>query len=107
VQNEDPALPILASWMQEYRRTVQEQSFSRSSRRMLEAAADLIVEVGYHKMTLAAIGAEQATVTVSRRAVRVQGGSAATVVEWSTRGGTTSHVFALGQDRIRVSDHSA
>src|ERR1700730_19245088 len=37
-------------------RNLHEYRSAESTRRMLEAAAERIVEVGYHKMTLAAIG---------------------------------------------------
>jgi AcrR family transcriptional regulator len=68
-------------------RNLQEYRSSESFRRMLEAAADLIVEVGYHKMTLAAIG-ERAG--YSRGLATVRFGSKAALlqrlVEWSTAG---------------------
>jgi AcrR family transcriptional regulator len=55
-KDDDPEADELDALDASMPRNKQEHRSAESSRRMLEAAADLIVEVGYHKMTLAAIG---------------------------------------------------
>jgi AcrR family transcriptional regulator len=81
-------------------RNMHEYRSAESGRRMLEAAADLIVEVGYHKMTLAAIG-ERAG--YSRGLATVRFGSKAALlqrlVEWSTAGWYDQRALSRTSDK--------
>jgi len=81
-------------------KNMHEYRSAESGRRMLEAAADLIVEVGYHKMTLAAIG-ERAG--YSRGLATVRFGSKAAVlqrlVEWSTAGWYDQRALSRTSDK--------
>jgi AcrR family transcriptional regulator len=81
-------------------RNLHEYRSSESGRLMLEAAADLIVEVGYHKMTLAAIGARAG---YSRGLATVRFGSKAALlqrlVEWSTAGWYDQRALSRTSDK--------
>src|ERR1700730_6614526 len=68
-------------------RNLHEYRSAESTRRMLEAAAELIVEVGYHKMTLAAIG-ERAGYSRGLATMRFgsKAGLVQRLVEWSSEG---------------------
>lgn len=81
-------------------KNMHEYRSAESGRRMLEAAADLIVEVGYHKMTLAAIG-ERAG--YSRGLATVRFGSKAALlqrlVEWSTAGWYDQRALSRTSDK--------
>jgi AcrR family transcriptional regulator len=81
-------------------RNIQDYRSAESGRRMLEAAADLVVEVGYHKMTLAAIG-ERAG--YSRGLATVRFGSKATLLQrlvaWSTAVWDDQRVLSRSGDK--------
>jgi AcrR family transcriptional regulator len=99
-QNEDPGIASAGILDAGIPKNMQEHRSAESSRRMLEAAADLIVEVGYHKMTLAAIGARAgyshglATMRFGSKAGLLQ-----RLVEWSTAGWYDERTLSRTSDK--------